>query len=128
MKEIKLKAFHKGRKETYKVYGLTDDSVFKDSPDGLGADGVPDDRKDVVLKLFTGFKDSEGNEIYDGDKLSEEVETDEGIITSVQQVYWCDEWGAWFIDESFVQDCSIGSFLAKSLAEYKYKLVTNNQI
>lgn len=68
--------------------------------------------------LSTGFS-IKGQDIYDGDLLHEIVETDEGPIESVRQVFWCPNTGAWMIDDSFDQDKSFGSLLSVELENFE---------
>lgn len=68
MREIKFRAYHKTRKEIYDVYSIVFGKyVFKNTDDGIGSAGNPDDWEDVILLQYTGLKDKNGKEIYDGD-------------------------------------------------------------
>jgi len=78
---------------------------------------------DIIAKCqFTGFKDNKGNEIYDGHILSDWTETDEGLVQSKRQVFWCPKTGAWKLDNSFNQDKSSGDLLSEELADYSYEI------
>jgi uncharacterized phage protein (TIGR01671 family) len=128
MREIKFKAWHKERKEMYEVFSLAKDYVFKNTLDGVGTPGVPDNFKDVVLMQFTGLKDCEGNDIYEGDLLFDiEVELEDGmdLINTTQQVYWCDKTGAWMLDDTFSQDATHGQILGKKLEDYQFQIYGN---
>jgi uncharacterized phage protein (TIGR01671 family) len=70
MRQIKFRAWHKVRKEMYEVYGLTSEYVFKKTDDGVGNPGVPDKLEDVELMQYTGLKDKNGKDIYEGDILA----------------------------------------------------------
>jgi len=72
MRKIKVRAWHKVRKEMYEVYGLSRGFVFKDSLDGFGTPGNPDLIEHVELMQYTGLKDKNGIEIYEGDIMINE--------------------------------------------------------
>ena len=75
---------------------------------------------------FTGFKDCEDNDIYEGDKLlwiDVHLESDVNLEKAYQQVYWCKDTGAWMLDDTFKQDNTRGVLLSKELKNFKYKLV-----
>lgn len=70
--ELKFRAWHPKREEMYEVFSFAPDYVFKNTLDGVGNPGVPDERKDVELMQFTGLSDSNGKEskeVYGGDIL-----------------------------------------------------------
>ena len=75
--------------------------------------------------MYTGFQDMGGNKIFDGDILSDEVDTDEGKIISKQQVFWHEKKGQWHLDNSHKQDKTYSSPLYRELELFNYKINGN---
>lgn len=82
------------------------------------------DKIDTITQ-FTGFFDNKGNEIYEGDILSDSINTDEGLIQSKMQVFWCNKLGAWRLDNSYGQDKTSGDLLSDELADFAYEITGN---
>jgi hypothetical protein len=86
---IEFNAWHKIRKEMYKVHGWHSEYVFKDTLDGVGCEGNPDKLEDVELLQFIGVKDVRNNKLFEGDILEWAGMMDtKFIITFIKGAYY----------------------------------------
>lgn len=65
MRGIKFRAWHKADEKMYEVYGFTQNKWF------LKGKQFPMPNGAVVIMQYTGLKDKNGKEIYEGDLLTD---------------------------------------------------------
>jgi len=86
---------------------------------------------DLVWLEFTGFKDKNGKDIYDGHQIGYWSMVDGKKTQSRLQVFWNETTGQWCVDLSSEQDKSYCDALWTELRDFDYEIVGNiyeNQI
>lgn len=80
---------------------------------------------DKILMQFTGHKDCDNKEIFDGDILGDWNDCDGKMVLSNEVVYFDETLGCWMLDQSLHKDHSFASSLFENLNDFAYKIIGN---
>lgn len=115
MRDLKFRAWDKSQKYM----------AFQGSPDLETLSSFMFHFGEDIVMQATGFRDKNGNEIYEGDVLSCWSEVDGEQVQSFLHVFWCEKDGSWKLDSSFNQDNSYGVLLSEELSRFDYEISGN---
>lgn len=115
MREIKFRAWDES--QNYMAYQGT--------PDLESIQSFMHHFGNKTLMQFTGHKDCEGKEIYDGDILGDWNDCDGKMVLSNEVVYFDETLGCWMLDQSLHKDHSFATSLFENLNDFTYKVIGN---
>lgn len=89
MRELKFRAWYKSEKKM--IYNIQNE--FEERIE-LGMDCFSDylNKDDFVIEQYTGIKDKNGKEIYEGDIVSKHNSDTKGVVKQVKDGQWAIYW------------------------------------
>lgn len=106
MREIKFRAWDKENKQMITYFDISSKGTVK-KPTGIGLINT-NKILDVILMQYTGLKDKNGNEIYEGDIIDLRIDDQAGNKHSIGYVEFDNKLLRYLI--SFIDGCAWASF------------------
>ena len=105
---------------------LHDRNWYTDEKGGRQVQGAhPNDALQLKIMECTPFKECKGSGIYEGDLISDWVETDEEMQQTKYEVFFDEKEGQWMLDCSLKQDRLRTYALCQELKDFQYEIVGN---